>query len=34
MESITFEAKLVDPSLSFVVDYDNDLIYLSAATFV
>ena len=34
MDSISFVAKLSDPSLSFVVDYDNSLIYLSAATYI
>lgn len=31
-ESVTYEANLVNPDISFTVDYPYDLIYLSAAT--
>jgi len=34
MESISYAADLTTPELSFVVDYDRDLIYLSSATLV
>lgn len=33
MESMSYLADVVDPDLSFVVDYPNNLIYLSAATY-
>lgn len=31
-ESVTYPADLVDPDISFIVDYPYDLIYLSAAS--
>lgn len=34
MESMSYLANVVTPDLSFVVDYPNNLIYLSAATYI